>query len=150
MGSGDSEKHEIVPTPAVHQVVETGHFLWQEYSYRHDLIWRLLFRMTAVASLLSIAPFTVSPDTRAAAGVWIYLLPVLAAFVVLISWILLHLELRLFLPINEEYVRVQTEVVGRRLRPVGRRDFFKGLVHFWPPLLLALVMIATSVAWAIR
>jgi hypothetical protein len=39
--------------------VELAKYLWEEYRYRHALIWRLLFRTTAVAALLSIAPFTI-------------------------------------------------------------------------------------------
>jgi hypothetical protein len=35
---------------------EVATYLWQEYQYRHDLVWQLTFRVTAVATLLLIAP----------------------------------------------------------------------------------------------
>ena len=30
--------------------LELAKYLWEEFKYRHDLIWRLLFRVTAVAA----------------------------------------------------------------------------------------------------
>ncbi len=48
--------------------LERAKYLWEEYRYRHDLIWRLLFRMTAVAVLLSIAPFTIDELAAKKAG----------------------------------------------------------------------------------
>jgi long-chain acyl-CoA synthetase len=46
-------------------------YLWEEYKYRHDLIWRLLFRITTVAVILSIAPFTINTLVQSRVGVWI-------------------------------------------------------------------------------
>jgi len=36
--------------------VDLAKFICEDCHYRHDLIWRLLFRMTTVAAVLSIAP----------------------------------------------------------------------------------------------
>ena len=61
--------------------VELASYLWEEYRYRHDLIWRLLFRMTTAVAVLSIAPFTIDDLVKAQTGPWIRALPVLAILV---------------------------------------------------------------------
>ena len=38
--------------------LELDEYLREEYTFRHDLIRRLLFWVTAVAALVSIVPFT--------------------------------------------------------------------------------------------
>jgi hypothetical protein len=69
--------------------LEVAKYLWEEYKYRHDLIWRLLFRITAVATLLSIVPFTISDKAESRAHDLVKYLPVLAAGLVLASWAVL-------------------------------------------------------------
>src|SRR5687767_327771 len=96
--------------------VERAKYLWEEYRYRHDLIWRLLFRMTSVAVLLSIAPFTIDDLAKEKAGAWVNALPALALTLVAISWLVLLFELRLFDPIDRVYTAFQDEVVGEKVR----------------------------------
>ena len=80
--------------------VEVDKYLWEEFRYRHDLIWRLLFRVTTVAVLLSIAPFTIDDLVRRNVGSWVNALPALALALVLGSWPMLVLEFRLFRPVD--------------------------------------------------
>jgi hypothetical protein len=94
--------------------VERAKYLWEEYRYRHDLIWRLLFRMTAVAVLLSIAPFTIDDLVKETAGAWVNALPALALALVAISWIVLLFELKLFNPIDRAYTAAQEQAIGGR------------------------------------
>jgi len=37
--------------------VQKAQVLWNEYKYRHDLVWRVLFQVTAAAVILSVAPY---------------------------------------------------------------------------------------------
>lgn len=80
-----------------------GKYLWEEYRYMHDLIWRLLFRITLVAALLSITPYTINDAIRHRTACWIYLLPVLAFLLALGGWLLLVKEFQLFQPIDKLY-----------------------------------------------
>lgn len=32
-------------------------YLWEEYKYRHDLIWQRIFRFTGAVVLISIIPY---------------------------------------------------------------------------------------------
>ena len=48
--------------------LERAQYLWEEFQYRHDLIWKLLFRITFVAVLLTITPFTINTSIQGQGG----------------------------------------------------------------------------------
>jgi hypothetical protein len=132
--------------------LERAQYLWQEYQYRHDLIWKLLFRITFVAVLLTITPFTINKSIRDRVDGWLTLLPILAILLAAGSWRLLATEFRLFAPIDELYrwyrERALEETLPCRqadeLRKLGQKnfDFFKLIVFVYPPLLLVLIALA--------
>jgi hypothetical protein len=128
--------------------IELAKYLWEEYRYRHDLIWRLLFRMTAVAALLSIAPFTIDDLVKRQVGAWVDVLPGLALAFVLISWPVLYLEFKLFKPIDECCEEAQNRAVGRAVRRRKRWDAFKRIVYLYPLILALLVLVVAIVAWS--
>ncbi|CAN5889612.1 hypothetical protein BH18ACI4_BH18ACI4_01590 [soil metagenome] len=37
--------------------LETLQLLWEEYKYRHDLVWRVIFQLTTAIVVLSIIPY---------------------------------------------------------------------------------------------
>ena len=127
--------------------VERAKYLWEEYRYRHDLIWRLLFRMTTVAVLLSIAPFTIDDLAKEAVGAWVNALPALALTLVAISWLVLLFELRLFNPIDRVYTAAQDEVVGDHVRG-ETPEVFAWVVRLYPVVLFALLLVVALVAWS--
>ena len=129
--------------------MELAKYLWEEYKYRHDLIWRLLFRATAVAALLSIAPFTISDLAGSRAGGWVKALPVLAIALVSVSWIVFLVELRLFSPIDRHCVEAQNKAMGGPVRKGGKIDkLFELLVCLYPGFLLILTIIVGCIVWS--
>src|SRR5687767_10180029 len=97
---------DLVAEPGPHESapgVELATYLWEEYKYRHDLVWRLLFRITAVAAILSIAPLSIAESVREKMGLWVASLPALAVLLVAGGIAIIMFELRLFLPINQLY-----------------------------------------------
>jgi hypothetical protein len=128
--------------------VELAKYLWEEYKYRHDLIWRLLFRVTAVAAVLSIAPFTIDDLTETRVGGWVKFLPVLAAALIFVSWLFLLFEFQLFAPINKLYVDAQKCAVGQSVRGT-LPDFFKLIVIVYPLILLVLTVVVSFMAWSL-
>jgi len=127
--------------------------LWEEYRYRHDLIWRLLFRITFVAVLLSIAPFTINDSVRQRVGFWIYSLPVLAFLLVLGGWLLLVKEFWLFQPIDNLYRYFRKRALEEQLpypltydlrtisQKCKKRDIFRLIVFLYPAALLLLIVV---------
>jgi len=139
----------IGPTDAEDQANKIGlaQYLWEEFKYRHDLIWRLLFRITFVAVVLSIAPFTIGDLAGNRAGMWVKFLPALAVALVLASEWLLWVEWRLFKPVNDSYVEAQNRAVPQGVRPPNMPDIFKWTVHLYPVALLILTILVTGYVW---
>jgi hypothetical protein len=148
-----------VPNPGSEDL-EFAKYLWEEYRYRHDLIWRLLFRVTAVAALLSIVPFTISDQVRDDAGFAVDLLPALALVLIFASWVLVRAEWKRFEPINKDYREAQKRV-RQRLQKEGHlpapqpvsgpkretRDVFRLIVYWYPGVLLLLAGVVSLIVW---
>jgi len=135
--------------------VEQAKYLWEEYRYRHDLIWRLAFRMTAAAVLLSLAPFTIDDLAEERVRGWVDALPAIALALVAISWLVLQFELSLFNRIDEVYTEVQDKAVGKPVREerlrvfvwIVRADVFVWVVRVYPIVLFVLLLWVALVAW---
>jgi hypothetical protein len=135
---GERLEHDVALAPLV----------WQEYSYRHDLIWRLLFRSTSVAVLLAIAPFTIGDLTQQKVGSWIKILPLLALVLILATSVLLGLEFKLFRPVVLRYEQLQQSLldIERRERQPNRPDFFTVAVFTWQSALFVAACVAAYLA----
>jgi hypothetical protein len=149
---GEAHRQESAPGSAgargSDHELELAKYLWEEYKYRHDLIWRLLFRVTAVAALLSIAPFTIGDLAGSRAGFWVKFLPALAIGLVVASWMVLWVELGLFIPIDRHYVCAQNVAVGDSVRDKGKLGhLFELVVRLYPGLLLILTVIVACIVW---
>jgi len=86
-------------------------YLWGEYQYRHDLVWQLVFRVTAVATLLLIAPLLANDTVRCAVRPWLVALPVIAILVILVACFVLRSELQLLRKIRNAYREVQNQAL---------------------------------------
>jgi hypothetical protein len=75
-------------------------------------------------------------------------LPALALALVLVSWVVLVFELRLFEPIDARYTEAQDQAVGQPVRRPKKMDVFKWVVRFYPLLLLLLVLGVAIIAWS--
>jgi hypothetical protein len=131
-------------------------YLWEEYKYRHDLIWRLLFRLTAVAAVLSIVPFTINDSVREYAGFSVNLVPAVALGLIAGGWKLLLFEWKLFVPVNEDYRKAQKRArQGLRVQEGGHardpdpreQDMFKLMVYVYPGILLGLAAFVSLLVW---
>ena len=91
--------------------VEVAAYLWEEYRYRHDLVWQLIFRVTAVATILLITPFIVGESVQRVLGYWLLLLPALAIAEILIGYYVLLCELDLLDRIRDAYRFAQNDAL---------------------------------------
>jgi hypothetical protein len=122
--------------------IERAKLLWEEYRYRHDLIWSLLFRITAVATLLCLAPFLIEDDVAIKVGRWIALPPVLGLVVLVASPVLLTAEFRHFDRVVAAFYRAQEEAVKSLRRPTtGELSPFKLFVFTYIGVLCALAVL---------
>jgi hypothetical protein len=79
--------------------------VWEEYKYRHDLCWRLIFQITAVVVTLSLVPYLADEVLVVRLGAWILFVPLLAFLVTFFGLLLMQLELKLFSDVDNEYIK---------------------------------------------
>jgi hypothetical protein len=98
--------------PARAEALEFVSYLWPEYQYRHDMVWKLAFRITAVAAALMIAPFLTDESVQRVVGYWgLLALPLLAVLVLGGGLFTLESELRRLGLIRNAYRCAQADVL---------------------------------------
>ncbi len=95
--------------------LETCKYLWEEFKYRHDLIWQRIFLLTTAVVILSIIPY-VQRDIAVLLRYWIILAPILAVGLTIFSFVVFENELELFDRISKAYWRAQNHLLPRDLR----------------------------------
>jgi hypothetical protein len=80
--------------------------LWNEYQYRHDLVWNLVFRLTAAVVVLAIIPYT-QETVMNEIGIWILAPPILGVGLAIFGWLRVHHELILLNHIRNLYRPLQ-------------------------------------------
>jgi hypothetical protein len=129
--------------------VELTKLLWEEYRYRHDLIWRLLFRVTAVATALSIAPFGIENLVKSDVGFWVTLLPVLAVLTLLGSGLIIRSENRRFGEVKKLYRAALDQAVGEEAHPGPKKDLFEWFLFPYLGCLLILGLVIVVLVWLV-
>lgn len=105
----DKPRRRLPEDPNALQVVS---YLWAEYQYRHDMVWKLAFRITAVAAALLIAPFLADESVQKAVRWGLLGLPALALVVILGGLLTLESELPRLDLIRKAYRKAQFEVLN--------------------------------------
>jgi hypothetical protein len=82
--------------------------LWDEYKYRHDLIWRVTYQVTAAAVIIGVSPY-LNENVTAALGWRLVALPILALGLVGLAYFVIADEIALFMKIKTEYRSLQRE-----------------------------------------
>lgn len=134
--------------PSTH--IERAKYLWEEFKYRHDLIWQLLFRVTTVAALLSLVPFVVDDAVTKKVGPLVMVGPGLAVILLCASLFLLHSEFVHFDRADALHIAAQKVAVRGLQVPTAkhRRSRFKATVYAYVVILILLAWAVLWVAWA--
>ncbi|MCG8689743.1 MAG: hypothetical protein MI806_00895 [Minwuiales bacterium] len=114
--------------------------LWEEYKYRHDLVWRVLVTGTVLAATLGAVPYTII-DQIDALWPWVLAPPLASVFVVIGTALVLEREVRLMNHVMVPYHRLRDEFVP--LDPLPTRTTqgrFRWAIH--PLLALGLILTA--------
>ena len=82
--------------------LEKAKFLWEEYKYRHEHCWKLIFQITAAIVILSIVPYT-DTDIAKSLGYWIVSLPALGIVLAVFSLLRMSKELKVLDSIKNKH-----------------------------------------------
>jgi F0F1-type ATP synthase assembly protein I len=87
--------------------LELAKYLWTEYQYRHDLVWKLVFRLTAAVVVLGIIPYTQDKLVNTIPSWWILVPPLLGVILALVWSLRVRGELRQLDHIRDLYRPLQ-------------------------------------------
>jgi len=79
--------------------LEEAKFLWDEYKYRHELCWKLIFQITTAVVAILIIPY-IQLDVTKSVGLWILALPSLAIILAVFAMARLKRELEILAKIR--------------------------------------------------
>lgn len=91
------------------EILEKAKLLWEEYKYRHELCWKLIFQTTAAVVIILIIPFT-KTDIVKAIHYWIIAMPLIALAFLLLLYRCLIRELLLLQKIRAKYRELQKKL----------------------------------------
>jgi hypothetical protein len=103
-GNGNNgEKPSDIPA-------QNAQVLWDEYKYRHELVWRVMLQITTAAVILSIAPYLAPKILFPYLGLWLLAAPVLAFVLVSFSFGVVNNELNLLSTIRSTHRHLQHDL----------------------------------------
>jgi hypothetical protein len=103
---------------------EEAQLVWDEYKYRHDLCWRLVFQITTGAVLISVAPY-LNPALAESLGIWLLALPLLGTLLAIVGLKRLSAEHKLLDLVREKHRCLHKETYRtdyRSMKETFRRD----------------------------
>jgi len=127
------------------QHLEALPVLWAEYQYRHDLIWRVMFQLTAAIVILAVLPY-VKTEVVEVLGRGILAVPFLSIALILFGGGLIKNELKLFDKIKKAYRQRQSRLFPDICHRCGKSNF-RGLVTFYFLSIFVLSLFNLVVLW---
>ena len=141
-GDAPQDKTEDVKNEPEDQLKRIS-VLWEEYKYRHDLCWRVMFRLTSAVIILAIVPYVYKSVFQSLPG-WVLGVPALLAVALAgFGIVLMKSELDEFQKVKDEYRdlkidRLYVKVAGEHDKEATR---FGQLVFFYLGILVLLSLI---------
>jgi len=124
-------------------------YFWEEYKYRHDLIWQRIILFTTAVVLLSIVPYLQDNIARRL-DVAILIAPILATFLAGFVWIVMWNELKLLDKIKKAYRKEQNKLLDKELKhDLDKKKTFTPLVLSYLGVLLLLSIGNILIAWLV-
>jgi hypothetical protein len=104
--SGESE-HGARGSEPEHRL--NADLVWDEYKYRHDLCWRLVFQVTAAVVATYVVPY-LEEGIAEELGYWILALPSIGVALALFGWVRLRRELDILDKVRDEHRRLHPDL----------------------------------------
>jgi hypothetical protein len=85
--------------------------VWDEYKYRHDLCWRLVFQITAGVVAISVVPY-LEENIADELGRWILVLPSIGVALALFGWLRLRREQAILDQVRKRHHELHPRLYG--------------------------------------
>ena len=83
--------------------LDDAKYIWDEYRYRHEHIWGLIFKITAAVVAVSIAPYIANDRTLVALKLLIICLPAIGLALVILCWFRLKREFKILNEVKNKH-----------------------------------------------
>ena len=118
--------------------IESAKLIWDEYKYRHEHCWKLIFQITIAVVIISIIPYSqvhVGQRLRE----WIVLLPIVGGALTVFGLARLNGEMKILDKLRTKHRKTQNELHGIEY---GEEDvLFTRHVHMYLGFILMLEIV---------
>lgn len=125
---------------------EEGALIWDEYKYRHDLIWKHIIRSTVFVLALVVVPYSSKLN---ADEVLISVASLMAIGYVAFTYFVIHKELTLYIQIKKLHRKRQNRIFKLHKPETNeeniRKDGFRGRVRTYIICLFIFVVLASVI-----
>lgn len=100
-----------LPNSNSNNELEKARLLWEEYKYRHEHVWKLIFQITIAVTIISIIPYT-QQKIASQLDKWIIILPVIGILLTFLGIVRLWKEIGLLDGIKKRHREYQQILHG--------------------------------------
>lgn len=120
---------------------ERAKLIWDEYKYRHELCWKLLFQLTFAVVVVSLVPYT--PPSEMIELKWAtILLPITGLGLTILSIRRMETEIKLWKKIKAKHDTIRITLDMAEKQTEDSRDFGKDIMFvLWALFALGIVNI---------
>lgn len=91
--------------------IESAKLIWDEYKYRHEHCWKLIFQITVAVVIISVIPYS-QVHIGAKLKQWIVILPSVGFALTLFGLFRLNSELKILEKLRARHRKIQSELHG--------------------------------------
>lgn len=134
---------------ATSSTLQKCQYFWEEYKYRHDLVWQRVFIFTTAVVVLSTVPY-IQKEIAHLLGVAILIAPILATFLAGFVWVVMRNELKLLDKIKKAYREEQNKLLSKKLKhDLCEKSGFTPLVLSYMGILVILSFGNILITWLV-
>jgi hypothetical protein len=83
--------------------LDDARYVWDEYRYRHEHIWGLIFKITAAVVAISIVPYVANERTLVSLKPLIICLPAIGLALLILCWFRLNREFEILKEVKNKH-----------------------------------------------
>ena len=125
--------------------LENAQFIWDEYKYRHELIWKLIFQITTAVVAVSIIPYILNKEIEKKLGLFIIALPIIGLGLTYLSKLRMKEELKILKGLREVHRRFHKLIFEIPYK--DESTFTRHVINYLNYLIILGILNITTVAY---